>query len=325
MKQIKILITGSLIFLSTIAFSQDTTIKGVLKTSDGQLPENVSVGLKGGQIPDFSKVPMLHEGDSLGIVNLLSQGIKVSDMKVDCWFPKDSLSMEAMLDIVTKINIGVMGAEKLIGAPLAWQVHQANEKYTIYFRLDNFISHASFYNYVSIPFWRIKEDKAPWLHEIIHEMLNSKNGNWFPPEKTKEERMKSQPLWLFEGLADYISLYVSNQYNLKWYDVFSNSYQSISGVDSLFIQDLKLDQANYVLSFIGAQGVMPELFSKDRQIYAPIFYHGSCSFVNFLAKHYGINILVTAISSFDKEQKTIEESTGKSMDNLKKKWVDSLK
>lgn len=325
MKQIHNLITFSLILLSTTAFSQDTTIKGVIKTSDGQPSENVSVGIKGGQIPDFSKVPMLHEGDSVGIVNLLNQGIKVSDGKVDCWFPKDSLTMDAMLDIVKKINIGVLGSEKLIGAPLAWQVHQPNEKYTFYFRLDNFVSHASFYNYVSIPFWRIKEDKAPWLHEVIHEMLNSKNGKWFPPEKTKAERMKSQPLWLFEGLPDYISLYVSNQYNLKWYDVFSNSYQSINGVDSLFIEDLKSDKTTYVLSFIGAQGVMPELFSNDRQKYAPIFYHGACSFVKFLSKKYGIHILVTAISSFDKEQKTIEDLTGKSMDNLKKEWMDSLK
>ena len=26
--------------------------------------------------------------------------------------------------------------------------------------------------------WRIKNGKAPWLHEAMHEMLDTKTGNW---------------------------------------------------------------------------------------------------------------------------------------------------
>ena len=276
------------------------------------------------EMPDFSKVPMLHEGDSAGIVYLIQHGIKVSNGEVDCWFPKDSLSIETMQQIVNKINAGVIGAEKLIRTPFAWQVHQKDEKYTLYFRVDNFVSHASFYNYVSIPFWRIKNDEAPWLHELIHEMLNSKNGRWFPPQKTREERMKNQPLWLFEGLPEYISIDVFKQYNYRSYDVLTNSYYTLGEIDSLFIQDLRLPQTNYVLGFIGEKGVLPELFSKDRQLFAPIFYHGSCSFIKFLSTHYGIDMLVNAISSFDNEQSAIEHLTGKSMITLKDEWLKNL-
>jgi hypothetical protein len=63
---------------------------------------------------------------------------------------------------------------------------------------------------------------------------------------------------------------------------------------------------------------MPELSSNEKMLCVPCFYHGSCSFVHYLADNYGINILLTAISSFKKEQEKIEALTGKSIDVLKK-------
>lgn len=275
------------------------------------------------QIPDFSKVPSLHDGDSLNIVYLINNGVKISDGKVIAWFPKDSLSRERMIAITDTLNIGISEAEKFINAPLSWQVHQPTDPYTFYFRYDRFVSHASDAGFVSIPFWRIKEGKSPWLHEVMHEMLNTGTGNWLTPEITEKDWSENMPLWLFEGLPDYISLKVATTKNLPRFDVFSNGHHT--NIDSLFIKDIQSDRGKYVLSFIGSKGVMPELSSKERMLYAPAFYHGSCSFVQYLAGNYGLNMLLASISSFRQEHEIIEKLTGKPLEILTKEWLAKLK
>jgi hypothetical protein len=275
------------------------------------------------QVPDFSKVPTLYEGDSLNITYLINNGVKITNGKVIAWFPKDSLSEKKMNEITDLLNAGISGAEKFINAPLPWQVHQPNEPYTFYFRFDRFVSHASHAGFVSIPFWRIKDAKAPWLHEAVHEMLDTKTGSWSGPDVTDKDQEDNMPLWLFEGLPDYISLKVSFIETLPRFDVFSNSHQT--NIDSLFVEEIKSDKGKYILSFIGSKGLIPELFSNDRILYAPAFYHGSSSFVKYIADHYDIKILITGISSFRQEQQTIEKLAGKPLEILKKEWLDKLK
>ena len=278
------------------------------------------------QIPDFSKVPNVHENDSVAITDLVHHGIQITRQKVICWFPADSFPRKRMNEIADTINIGIAAAEKFLNAPLPWQVHPFNEPYIFYFRTDTFISHASLAGFVSVPSWRIKIGKAPWLHEALHEMLNTNSGSWEDTIKVSEEDWKTKmPLWLFEGLPDYISLEVSRTNNLKWFDVFSNSSQM--NIDSLFRSDMneKNEHASYILSHIGENGVMPELSSKDRKKYAPAFYHGSCSFVTYIARTYGFRLLLSAVSSFQKEQETLEKLSGKPLAVLKKEWLDKLK
>ena len=275
------------------------------------------------QVPDFSKVPNVWKGDSMNITNLINNGSKITRGKAICWFPKDSLSGNQMNQIADMINVGITAAEKFINAPLPWQVHPINEPYVFYFRADSFISHASLYGFVSIPFWRIKKGKAPWLHEALHEMLYSKSDKWFSPSMTEKFADENMPLWLHEGLPDYIAMQVSHQNHLTHFDVFSNS--NSTNADSLFLENIRAANAQYIISHIGAKGVMPELSSINRNDYAPCFYHGSCSFVQFIADNYGLNALLTAISSSEKEQESIEMATGKPLAILKKEWLEKLK
>ena len=274
------------------------------------------------QVPDFSKVPLLHDGDSINITYLINNGIKITAGKAICWFPKDSLTEQKMTEIANMINTGINATEKFINAPLPWQMHQPLEPYTLYFRYDRFISHASQAGFVCIPFWRIKEEKSPWLHEILHEMLNAVSGSWFSKTITDEDFDKNFPNWLSEGLPDYISLSVSLENNLQWFDVFSNSSQT--NIDSLFKKEMGSEKGTYILSFIGTKGVMPELSSKERILYAPAFYHGSSSFIRYLSDNYGLKMLLTAFSQFKKELETIERLTGKTLDVLKKEWLAKL-
>lgn len=153
-------------------------------------------------------------------------------------------------------------------------------------------------------------------------MLLSNIGTWFNPAITDDFFNKNEPTWLFEGLPDYIAMKISNLNNLVWFDVFSKSYNP--NIDSVFIENIKAKNGQYILSYIGNKGVMPELSSKERIQYAPRFYHGSCSFVQFIAAKYGLEILLTAISAFQKEQETIEMFTGKTISMLKKEWLNQL-
>jgi hypothetical protein len=41
-------------------------------------------------------------------------------------------------------------------------------------------------------------------------MLDTNTGSWFSTSITEDEANKEMPLWLFEGLPDYISLKVSH-------------------------------------------------------------------------------------------------------------------
>jgi len=265
----------------------------------------------------------VHEGDSLNITYLINNGVRISNGKVICWFPKDSLSEKRMNEITDMLNAGIRGAEEFINAPLSWQVHKPTDPYTFFFRFDRFVSHGSGAGFVCIPFWRIKEGKSPWLHEAMHEMLFTTTGDWFDPAIPEKDWKENMPDWLFEGVPDFIALEVCSAKNLPWFDVFSNSSQR--NIDSLFIEDLKSDKGKYIVSFIGSKGVMPELSSKDRILYAPAFYHGSHSFVKYLAGNYGIKILLASISSFRQENEIIEKLTGKPLEILKKEWLDNLK
>jgi len=274
------------------------------------------------QIPDFSKVPTLHTGDSTNITYLINNGVKMTKGKVIAWFPKDSLSPKQMNEIIRMLNKGISKAEKFIGVPFSWQIHDTNQPYIFYFRHDRFVSHASGAGFVSIPFWRIKNGKAPWLHEVMHEMLDTKTGSWGSPAVTEKESDENMPLWLFEGLPDYVSLNVSLLEKLPFFDVFSNDFKT--DMDSSFTKEIKSKNGPYILSFIGSKGIMPELFSEERNLYAPAFYHGSCSFVKFLVSNYEIKVLITAISMFKEELYTIEKLTGKPLKALKKEWLDQL-
>ena len=70
---------------------------------------------------------------------------------------------------------------------------------------------------------------------------------------------------------------------------------------------MKAANAQYIISHIGAKGLMPELSSKNRiTTMRPGFYHGSCSFVQFIADNYGLNVLLTCHFFIWNENESIE-------------------
>jgi hypothetical protein len=273
-----------------------------------------------GQTPATINNPVFAGADSLNVY-LAINGIKLTGDNIVAFFPKDSLPTAHMQQVTDTVTHAVRAVERFIHTPLPWAVHQPTTIYTFYFRPDRFISHASMQGYLSIPFWRIKNGTAPWLHELVHEMLNTKAGNWALSRLSEEEAGKRMPSWLLEGLAEYVSLEIGKEQNWPRYDVHSSSFTA--NVDSLFLLE-RSEKADYVLSFIGRNGVIPELFSNDRRLYAPAFYHGSCSFVKYTAEQYGLSILLDGVAAFGKEQQTIEKAIGKPLKAVKKEWLYHL-
>lgn len=283
----------------------------------------LSSNLLFGQLPDFKNALYVHPGDSLNIMHLINSGIKITKEKAICWFPKDSLSESEMNEIANTINTGIKASQQYIKAPLPWQAHNYKTPVTFYFRLDTIISHASLAGFVSISFWRIKNGKSPWLHEALHEILYPKGRSWYSKDVSIEYRKSNMPLWLHEGLLDYISIRISEALNLPRFDVYSKSH--LLNNDSLFLEDMKAQKDLYIISYVGNKGVMPELSSNDRMQYAPAFFHGSCSFVKYIVDNYGLEVLLSAVSSFENEQQTIENLCGKSLASLKKDWLEKIK
>lgn len=271
------------------------------------------------QTPKFYTAPFIQAGDSTNIMKLIKNGSQRSKKNVVAWFPKDSLSAKRMDEILDTLVIGITAAERLIKTPQKWQVHQKGTPYTFYFRLDSLVSRSSGAGFVSIPFWRIKQGKAPWLHEAVHEMLNTKNGNWSNDSITLDVVAKNSPLWLSEGLPEYISQTVSQKNKLPFFDVQSKSF--LTNVDSVCREDLKGKLADSVLSYIGKKGVLLALFGKERRLYAPAFYHCSCSFVKYLTEQYGIDPLVASLAAYPREMEELEKRIHSSLDDLKKAWL----
>lgn len=254
-------------------------------------------------------------------VALEQHGICRAGHDVVAWFPRDTtsgnvpLSDADMNDIVARLDRGMQAAKAFIRAP-DWSC-LGDQRVFFYFPDADFISHAPGGNTVYIPFWRIREDKAPWLHEAMH-LLVKVDGDWLnQPEGVAEARM---PLWLHEGLAEALAMEVAARVGLAHYspliDVPPAQLDSFAAARVRECPD-----PQRLLESVGGRGKLPELFGEHRMKYAAAFYAASTSFVRHLARSdRGYQRLLLAISAFDREIETYENLSGRSIDLAKQEW-----
>ncbi|MFZ1805657.1 MAG: hypothetical protein WAU36_00455 [Cyclobacteriaceae bacterium] len=268
----------------------------------------------------ISKAQGWGDNDSLRVIHLHDNGVKIEKGRVIAWFPKDSLSMAKMKRIVDTLNLGITKVEVLIDAPFSWQVY-ANKPVVYYFSPEKFISHASWTGYVFIPFWRIKEGKSPWLHEALHILLRTNTGSW--SDVSFEERKELMPLWLTEGLPDYLESKTSYMNQLPRFDLWNDG--GFTMTDASCLSKLNGKNGDYVLEYIGREGPLPELFGENRREYSPIFYNCSFSFNKYIGEKYGQGVLLGAISNFKNEHQVIESKTGRTIAQLKEDWLREIR
>ncbi|HVN58946.1 MAG TPA: hypothetical protein VMT63_11650 [Bacteroidales bacterium] len=248
--------------------------------------------------------------------NLRQEGTVINRDRVIAYFPKNSLPENRMNEIVDTINLGIALAEKYMGGPYDWQVFKGKQL-TYYFCEGNFMSTTSKNGDIFIPVWRAQSNQSPWLHETIHILLRSVNGNWNP--KSNPMNLFKMPMWLTEGMAEFIAMKVSYDNQIPKFDIFNSG--GFSKLDSICNISLRQEYGPRILKYIGKPGIMIKLFTKKRRFYAPTFYNCSCSFTKYLVKTYGLDKVLNAYAKYKKEIKTIEEFTGKTMDELRKDWL----
>lgn len=253
------------------------------------------------------------DGDSF---DWQQNGVRIEKGKVIAFFPKDSLAESRMNEIVDSLNLGIDASIEFIGGPYEWQSF-ANKPVTYYFEPGNFVSVTDIHGDIYIPLFRIKNYKAPWMHETMHALLRNKKGNW--NERSSVNNYFTMPIWFTEGMAEYLAVKIEAVDSIRKFDLMK--FGGYKKVDSSCYQAIKINPS--LTSHIGDAGIPTKLLT-DRKEYAPPFYTCSCSFVKFLAENYGLDKMLAADAEFEKEEETIELLTEKKLTTLKEEWISYL-
>ena len=135
--------------------------------------------------------------DGSRVATLAKDGARLEGEHVILWFPK-SLALADAEALLNRLEPGVAGLWNRVGTH-DWQAVKKG-KITYYLSDDMFVSHASGRAAVFVPMARVRDGHAPFLHEATHELLASTRTDRTPG---------TQPLWLIEGLPDYIARLVA--------------------------------------------------------------------------------------------------------------------
>jgi len=253
------------------------------------------------------------------LADLHAHGVKLERPAIMAWFPIDSVSNERMSRLVDSLNQQITIARAFMGAPHSWQVF-GTTPVTIYFSRGNFVANTAADGSVFIPLWRMRKNKAPYLHEIMHVLLRSSSGNW--NNASRDVAAAKMPIWFTEGMPEYMALKIATVNRFPKFDLHRTG--GYARVDSICSKIMKTEVGKVIDPYIGGEGVLVELFGSRRGEFSPAFYTCSCSFTKYLAEKYGIESMLNAISGFQKEIQIIESTTGKSMPELKKAWLASF-
>ena len=147
--------------------------------------------------------------DGKRIESLEKGGSRIDGTHVILRFPP-SLSRSDAEALVKRLDPAVEGLWRRVGVH-DWQAVPKG-KITYYLHDDAFVSHASGRSAVFVSMARVKDGRAPFLHEATHELLSSTRR---APAPTDGTTPVVRPLWLTEGLADYIARLVADQLGIS--------------------------------------------------------------------------------------------------------------
>jgi len=227
----------------------------------------------------------------------------------------DDKQEDALLD---RLDRGHAELRAIVGRH-SWQVMRA-DKITYYVSPDRFVSHASGRAAVFIPLVRLQDDRAPYLHEAAHELL-AYVSQPLTPDPARVERVRTaRPLWLTEGLADYVGLTAADRAGVKEGDVFDLG--GLAGVDRTCNERLKGPRGAEIVAFIGNVGAPGALFTTERTEVAPTFYACGTSFTKFVVERIGLPETIALVPLILNQGvlPRIEKLTGKSMATLREEW-----
>jgi len=143
--------------------------------------------------------------DGKRVESLVKGGGRIEGTHVILYFPPSLPRVDADA-LVKHLDPAVEGLWRQVGVH-DWQAVPKG-KITYYLHDDAFVAHASGRSAVFVPMARVKDGRAPFLHEATHELLASTRRTSATAGDATPVRY---PLWLTEGLADYVARVVADQ------------------------------------------------------------------------------------------------------------------
>ena len=154
---------------------------------------------------------------------------------------------------------------------------------------------------IRLPAYRVRNQTAPYLHEIAHALLPCPGA----------------PVWFSEGLACYVESAVAERFG--GYDSRLFTARGNAGVDVDARAWLDDARGHAVLRFVGKRGEPPRM-AHDRPNVAAPFYVLSHSLVRFIALHAGDGALARVARARGFVQ-TLKRATGRGAAEWRRSWL----
>lgn len=253
--------------------------------------------------------------DGARVASLETRGTRLEGAHVVVWFPA-SLSRTDGEALVTRLDPAVDRLWRLVGEH-DWQTVPKG-RITYYLHDDTFVAHASGRGAVFVPMARVKDGRAPFLHEATHELLASKRAA--PSGAVSAVR---RPLWLTEGLPDYLTRLAADALGIVETGPFSTP--SLDGVDGVCGQRARTADGGTMLPFIGTAARPEVLFTTDRARFAPTFYSCAFSFTKHLVARVGVETLVGLFALTPAEMAArLEHMGGRPLADVRADWLRAV-
>lgn len=266
--------------------------------------------------------PTLSPEDSARSALLAAEGVTVTRRHVELIVPADFYPAAHLEALADSIDRGIAALERLVGER-TWRRWRPGEAVRIHVAPGRFIAHGTGLGSVFVSAMHARHGFAPWLHESAHE-LTVPRPPYFPSEFAEAaERRRAYaefPLWLFEGVAEYLARTAARQENLVEGDILG-----IGGLDGAALTCAgALAEHPELAGHIGARGFPPQLFGPDRMTVATGFYACSLSHTSFLVDRLGLDAVLEAFADRDPVAR-IEAAAEASADRLRAEWIGALR
>jgi hypothetical protein len=244
--------------------------------------------------------------DAERIARLTAGGVRIERGAVTAWFSSGAMTAEEMQGVVERLVTGVAAIESFVRTPRRWQT--SRQRGVTYFFDDApfFIPHATINRQVLVPVSRLRDGKAPLLHETTHALLTPPQGR--------------RPLaWLTEGIAAYVAKSVSAEKGMKEGDALDIG--AITELDAKCATGLSSELGPSILPFIGSPANLQALYAMEPALEVrQVFYGCSASFTKYLVRQFGIERIVDLLPESDPHRK-LEDMSRLKMADLRSRWT----
>lgn len=241
--------------------------------------------------------------------------------------PPDSLERVWLNRFADSLAQGVAEIRHLIGAPHSWQ-RIGSRPIRFYLSPGLFVSHADGRGGIFISLARVRDRRAPFLHEASHELL-APAPPFLPyeyPDSVAWERAAGVfPFWLNEGLADYLAQRAADATGFLEGDVFAVG--GLARADSVCDARLRASsRRKEIQERIGRSGRLEALFTTDRAAVAPVYYACAQSFAAYIVARVNLPVVVDLFPRIPDGtwQRAIEVAAGAPLEELRRSWLDRI-